>query len=462
MRFRFIVAGLALVLSWSCAHASLPDFTTIVDQVSPAVVNIEATGERTRSFRQGGPDDEEVPEFFRRFFGDPEQMDPRAGERVSRGSGFVIDAEGYILTNHHVVEGASDVVVRLSDRRELKAKVIGSDEATDVALLKVEASGLPAVRLGKSEVLRPGQWVLAIGSPFNFDYSVTAGIVSAMRRNLGAQYVPFIQTDVPINQGNSGGPLINMNGEVVGINSQIFSNTGGYMGLSFAIPIEVASSVSDQLRATGTVSRGLLGVGIQDVSRELAELLGLEKPMGALVNRIESGSAADKAGIELRDVIVEFDGKPIDRFSDLPPMVGSRAPGSKIELVVVRDGERKRIKASLGGVESASSAGETEGAKAESASPLGVAVRSLDAEQREQLGLGDGEGVMIERVDGRAAQRAGLRPGDVVLMVDKTPIGTAAEFRKAIEAKAGKASVALLVRRGGSSSFVVVPQEPRD
>jgi serine protease Do len=328
-----------------------------------------------------------VPEFFRRFFGDPEQMDPRAGERVSRGSGFVIDAEGYILTNHHVVEGASDVVVRLSDRRELKAKVIGSDEATDVALLKVEASGLPAVRLGKSEVLRPGQWVLAIGSPFNFDYSVTAGIVSAMRRNLGAQYVPFIQTDVPINQGNSGGPLINMNGEVVGINSQIFSNTGGYMGLSFAIPIEVASSVSDQLRATGTVSRGLLGVGIQDVSRELAELLGLEKPMGALVNRIESGSAADKAGIELRDVIVEFDGKPIDRFSDLPPMVGSRAPGSKIELVVVRDGERKRIKASLGGVESASSAGETEGKKAESASPLGVAVRSLDAEQREQLGL---------------------------------------------------------------------------
>jgi serine protease Do len=454
-----LLFGAALSLP---ARAELPDFTDLVERNASSVVNISAR----KSGASSGEDPsehygEEMPDIFRRFFGDPRGPRGAMPERVSTGSGFIISADGYVLTNHHVVDGADEVNVRLKDRREFKAKVIGSDQSSDVALLKIEASDLAPVRLGNSSALKPGQWVVAIGSPFNLDYSVTAGIVSAVGRSLDndQRYVPFIQTDVAINRGNSGGPLFNLQGEVVGINSQIFSNTGGYIGLSFAIPIEVAKSVSDQLRTKGKVSRGVLGVGIQEVNRDIADALGLNRIAGALVGSVEPGSAAEKAGVKVQDVIVAYNGTEIGRSAELPPMVGSTPPGTRATLDILRDGKRLSLPVVVGelqgdGVASASGGSE----RSPQSNALGIAVRGLTAEEREQLELNN-EGVLVDEVTGRAARRAGLQPGDVILMVGRQRVANAKAFEEAAKAVKPDQSVILLVRRGEASSFLAIRPE---
>ncbi len=470
-RFRTAVHGLVLLglLLASAAQASLPDFADLVERVSPAVVNIEAT-RTAEAALQDGPqfDDEEMPEIFRRFFGMPGQpgQGPMPRDRTSQGSGFIISADGYVLTNHHVIDGADEIVVRLSDRRELEATLVGSDAQSDVALLKVEAAGLPAMRLGDSNRLRPGQWVVAIGSPFGFDRSVTAGIVSATGRSSydrSQQYVPFIQTDVAINRGNSGGPLLNTEGEVVGINSQIFSNTGGFMGVSFAIPIEVAMNAVEQLKSKGRVSRGLLGVNIQDVTREMVQTLGLPKPGGALVSGFAEESAAREAGIEIGDVILAFNGSEIARSSDLPPLVGATAPGTKVKVRVFRDGREREITVTVGELPADATAAAAGGSEAAAGgTALGLAVEALTSEQREQLGLDEGQGVLVRRVTGMAARRAGLQPGDVVLMVGRTEVGSPSAFREAVEASPEGQAVMLLVRRGDATQFITVSPRSAD
>jgi serine protease Do len=341
-----IAVLVAAVAAAPLGAQGLPDFTQLVERNAPAVVNITARKNAADDNDPSQLSEEEVPDVFRRFFGDPRQFqDPRrgGGERVSGGSGFIISADGYLMTNHHVVDGADEVTVRLKDRREFKAKVIGSDQQSDVALLKIEASGLTAATLGDSSKLKPGQWVVAIGSPYNLDFSVTAGIVSAVGRNLGddQRYVPFIQNDAAINRGNSGGPLFNLDGQVVGINSQIFSNTGGSIGLSFAIPIDYANKVVAQLRSSGKVARGYLGVGLQEVTADLQKTLGLSRVTGALVAQVNSNTPAAKAGLKESDVIVSVDGQKIERSGDLPPIIGATAPGTKVTLGIVRDGKHE-------------------------------------------------------------------------------------------------------------------------
>ncbi|KAA2285538.1 DegQ family serine endoprotease [Arenimonas fontis] len=439
---------------------NLPDFTRLVERAGPAVVNIEATlGERgERSAR--APELEEMPEFFRRFFGQPGiPVPPERGPRgVSQGTGFIISADGYVLTNHHVIDGADEILVRMADRRELKAELVGSDPLSDVALLKVEAKGLPTLAMGDSRNLKPGQWVLAIGSPFGFDHSVTAGIVSGVgRRSLdpSQQYVPFIQTDVAINRGNSGGPLLNTRGEVVGINSQIFSNSGGYMGVSFAIPIEVAMNAVRQLRETGKVVRGQLGVRIQDVDRDMAGELGLDRPVGAFVVSVENDSAAARAGIRPGDVILAFNGQQIARSAQLPPLVGAMAPGSRASLEVLREGKRRDVVVVLEALQATEALTAATGpAQAPAPDLLGLAVEELSAARRAELGLGAGEGVRIARVTGLAARQAGLNPGDVILQVGREQVGSVAEFRRAAEAYKPGDEVRLLVRNARSTGFV--------
>ena len=470
---------LALALASSAAQAqtteradppapivNLPDFTRLVERAGPAVVNIEATSgaadDRELAGRDPLPDD--VPEFFRRFFeqqapGQPMPI-PRGG--MSQGTGFIISPDGYVLTNHHVVAGADDIVVRLSDRNELAAELVGSDPLSDVALLKVKGSGLPVLKIGDSRSLKPGQWVLAIGSPFGFDHSVTAGIVSGVgRRSLdpSQQYVPFIQTDVAINRGNSGGPLLNVRGEVVGINSQIFSNSGGYMGVSFAIPIEVAMNAVRQLRDTGKVVRGQLGVRIQDVERGQAAELGLSRPAGAYVYSDENGSAAARAGIRPGDVIVRFNGREIGRSAELPPMVGAMAPGSRASLGLIRDGEPVDVVVTLSALDVAAATPQRDGRDAAPAAPasgnaLGLAVEALDAQARDALGLQPGEGVLVARVEGLAARQAGIAPGDVILRVGRDDVGTVAQFDAAVADLGSGDEVRLLVRNTRSTGFV--------
>ncbi|MBK9494814.1 MAG: Do family serine endopeptidase [Xanthomonadales bacterium] len=453
-----LLAG--VLFSSTVVSQNLPDFTGLVEQVGPAVVNIEATRTAEAAARSGqkGMDDAEIPEELRRFFGMP-GMPQMPRDRTSMGTGFIISGDGYVLTNHHVIDGADEVIVRLRDRRELEATVVGSDEQSDVALLKLEAKDLPAVRLGEAKALKPGQWVLAIGSPFGFEHSVTAGIVSAVGRSsqmTGQQYVPFIQTDVPINRGNSGGPLINMDGEVVGINSQIFSNTGGYMGVSFAIPIQVAMNSADQLKDKGFVARGLLGVTIQDVARDAAAGLGLDKPGGALVNGFSPDSAAEKAGVEIGDVILKFDGVEIGRSSELPPLVGAAKPGSTVALTIFRDGRQREIDVVIGELPRDTGTLTKAGAKQGQSGPLGFAVDELSAEQRDALGLGRGEGVVIASVTGASARRANLQPGDIVLMVGRSKVGSISAFNEAVAAGAAGKPIMLLIRRGEQTSFVSV------
>jgi serine protease Do len=449
------------------AHAQLPDFTGLVEQVSPAVVNVSATRTAAAAARGGEPqlDEGDLPEILRRFYGQPGPQ-PTPRDRTSLGTGFVISADGYVLTNHHVIDGADEVVLRFTDRRELEAKVVGSDPESDVALLKVEGSALPVVRLGDSKVLKPGQWVVAIGSPFGFDHSVTAGVVSATGRTsqfTGQQYVPFIQTDVAINRGNSGGPLLNTAGEVVGINSQIFSNTGGFMGVSFAIPIEVAMNSVQQLKSKGYVSRGLLGVNIQEVTREAARGLKLPRPGGALVNGFSPDSAAEKAGIKVGDVILTFDGREIARSGDLPPMVGAKAPGSRVTVEVFRDGKTVPVTITIGELpRDAARQASTGDADAAAGNALGLVVEDIDAAAREALGLEAGEGVVIARIVGSAGNRAGLQVGDVVLMVGQTRVGSVTSFNNALKGAVPGEPVMLLVRRGEQTQFVAVTPPAAD
>jgi len=384
-------------------------------------------------------------------------------ERISGGSGFVVSADGYILTNHHVIEGADEVTVRFRDRRELTAKVVGSDPDTDIALLKVEASGLASAQLGDSDSLKPGQWVLAIGSPFGLEETVTAGIVSSIGRTLGNEqrYVPFIQTDVAINRGNSGGPLFNLAGEVVGINSQIFSTTGGSIGLSFSIPIDTAKSVMEQLRATGRVARGVIGVQIQNIDRDRAEALGLPRPAGALVAEIQPGSAAATAGLKIGDVITAFNQRPIGDSSELPPLVGATAPGSRATLSVFRDGRELSVPitvAELNATGTAPAARDAAPATGNTQRALGMTVRALSAEESAELDVGK-QGVLVEQVTGAAARRAGVQPGDVVLRIGPTNITSVADFERAAAAARPREAIMLLVRRGGANAFIALRPE---
>ena len=466
--------------------SGLPDFTNLVEQVGPAVVNIESTVGGRASARRSAqapegavPGEDQLPEFFRRFFGPgfqmpgPDQQQPDAPRGRSMGTGFIISADGYVLTNHHVVDGADEVKVTLSDRREFTAKIVGSDQRSDVALLKIDGKSLPVLRTGNAIAVKPGQWAIAIGSPFGLDQSVTAGIVSAVGRSnpyANQQYVPFIQTDVAINRGNSGGPLLNTRGEVIGINSQIFSNSGGYMGVSFAIPIDVAMNVVGQLKATGTVQRGQLGVRFQayNITAEQVRGLGLPDTLGALVNEVEPGSPAEKAGIEPGDVIRSADGIVIRQPGDLPPIVGNKVPGTKVRVGVLREGRERTFDVTLSALDTDAVAGVTPRSQGGSATPsptgssnaLGVIGQDLDANLRRQLGLGDGEGVGIARVDGDAAAEAGIRPGDVILRVGRTPVGSVAALdRELRNVKAGQTVMLLVRSRAGGSRFVAVTPE---
>jgi serine protease Do len=447
------------------AQASLPDFTELVEQASPAVVNISTRqkmpeGSVASNGQQNMPDLEGLPPMFREFFERSIPQMPRAPgggrqrEAQSLGSGFIISADGYVLTNNHVIADADEIIVRLSDRSELEAKLVGTDPRSDVALLKVEGEGLPTVKLGKSEELKVGEWVLAIGSPFGFDHSVTAGIVSAKGRSLpNESYVPFIQTDVAINPGNSGGPLFNLAGEVVGINSQIFTRSGGFMGLSFAIPMSVAMDVADQLKADGKVSRGWLGVVIQEVNKDLAESFGLDKPAGALVAQVMEEGPAAKGGLQVGDVILALDGKPIIMSADLPHLVGALKPGSKVELDVVRDGSRKSLKLSIGALPEDGEvvAGAAPGIE-RSSNRLGVKVVELTAEQKKSLDLKGG--VVISEVQEGPAAMIGLRPGDVITHLNNQAINSAKTFTEVAQALPKNRSVSMRVLRQGRASFI--------
>ena len=453
----FVVAGIQTAQS---QLTGLPDFTGLMETAGPAVVNIRVTkfGKRTQrdSTQQNRqPENPEIPDFFRRFFDQP--GDPHFGrpDRSGAGSGFIYDSEGYIITNHHVIDAADQIIVRLADRREYEAVLIGSDEASDIALIKIDGQDLPMLSFGDSEVLRPGEWVVAIGSPFNFEQSVTAGIVSAKGRSNGSQqYIPFIQTDVAINQGNSGGPLLNMKGEVVGINSWILSSSGGYIGLSFSIPIEVAASTVRQLRESGRVSRGLLGVVVGAVTRELAEAMNLDRPIGALVNDISSGGSAERAGIEPGDVILAFNGDSVDTWNDLPPLVGSNPPGTEATVLVSRNGKEKAFEVVLDALPSDDTdALASANGRNNSSNSLGLAVEPVDRDRRRELGDPDG-GVLVRDVESDAAWRAGLRPGDVILAINNRAVSDIDDFESMAEALPAGRSVALRVWRNGTSSFI--------
>ncbi len=430
------------------AGIRVPDFTGIIERNGPAVVNISVTQNIKTAVAmpqlQGMDPNDPFFQFFRRFQ-EPMPNVPQHG----LGSGFIVSPDGVILTNAHVIADASEVTVKLTDKREFQAKVVGSDKQTDVAVLKIDAHDLPAVKLGSGAGSKVGEWVLAIGSPYGFDNTVTSGIISAKSRSLPDEgYVPFIQTDVAVNPGNSGGPLFNMNGEVIGINSQIYSHTGGYQGLSFAIPIELAVKVKDQLQQFGKVSRGRLGVTIQEVNQQLADSFGLKNPQGALVSSVEESSPAAKAGIKSGDVILKFNGKEISRSSDLAAQVADMKPGSKATLEVWRNGSTKSLDVTVGEMKDlkVASAGKPD----QEHGRLGVAVRPLTPEERQQVGA---KGIVVEGVEGPAA-RAGIQAGDVLLSVNGTPIQSAEELRGVV-AKAGK-TVALLVQRADAKIFVPV------
>jgi serine protease Do len=429
----------------------LPDFTELVEKQGPAVVNVSTTSAARGGPQSPVPEDDPFYDFFRRF-GPPQ---PRDYEARSLGSGFIISADGYILTNAHVVEAAEDITVKLNDKREFKAKVIGADKRTDVAVIKIEASGLPAVKIGDPERLKVGEWVLAIGSPFGFESTVTAGIVSAKGRSLPQEnYVPFIQTDVAINPGNSGGPLFNLKGEVVGINSQIYSRTGGFMGLSFAIPIDVAMDITHQLRTAGRVSRGRIGVVIQEVTKELAESFGLAKAAGALVNSVEKGGSADKAGLEPSDVILKFDGKTVNSSADLPRMVAQTRPGSKVTMQIWRKGAAKDVTVTVGEMPEdkvAQRVGRRDSKAGNMVARLGLTVSELSAEQRKELGIGGG--LLVEDVQGAAA-KAGIRRGDVLMALNNQDIKSVEQLTQLLNQYDKAKSVALLIRRGDGALYV--------
>lgn len=437
----------------------LPDFSPLVEKEGPAVVNISSVS------HQSGDDQQQqlnqLPDFFKHFFkqfGEPGAAPPDqgGGEVESLGSGFIISSDGDVLTNYHVVKGADKIVVHLQDRRALDAKLIGYDKQTDLALLKIQAKDLPVVSIGSSKALKVGQWVVAIGAPFGFDSSVTAGIVSAKDRSLpDDSYVPFIQTDVPINPGNSGGPLINMQGQVVGINSQIVSRSGGYMGLSFAIPIDLAMNVVQQIKEHGSVSHGWLGVLIQDVDQDLAKSFGLPQPMGALVAQVQKGSPADKAGLKPGDVIIKFNGQDIYRSEDLPMIVGSLPAGSKATMTVVRDGKHKTLDVTLGKLPDnpqAAMSGASGGAV--QSDQLGLSVRDASAAElsRDQAD----HGVVVTDVEKGPAADAGIQQGDLLISIGGKAVDNAEDYSKIIKDLPKKGTVPVLINRGGSARFIAL------
>jgi serine protease Do len=444
---------------------ALPDFTTLVEKEGAAVVNISTTqtlrGRGALPPFPGMDPDDPFYDFFRRFMppqppGHPNGPRDREYQTHSLGSGFIISADGYVLTNAHVIDNADEVVVKLTDKREFKAKVIGKDKRTDVALVKIDAKNLPTVTLGDAAKVKVGEWVVAIGSPYGFENSVTAGIVSAKGRSLpGDGYVPFIQTDVAVNPGNSGGPLFNMRGEVVGVNSQIYSRTGGYMGLSFAIPIDIALDVSNQLKGTGKVSRGKLGVVIQEVSPDLAASFGMKDAKGAVVSQVEPGGAADKAGIQPGDVVVKFDGKDVPDSTTLPRMVGAVKPGSKVKVEIWRNKGMKEITLALGewDGEVVAAVEDDKADKPAKANRLGLALTELTAQQKSRLKVSGG--VLVQSVSG-AAERAGVQPGDVVLALNNDKVSSVDQFAKLLKQSEGAKTVALLILRGDRTLFVPV------
>lgn len=455
-----------VAMAQSAVVRGLPDFTDLVDQVGPSVVNIRT---REKASERSGANgmDEEMAEFFRRFGvpipNIPRQQRPQRPQQEEEqqprgvGSGFIVTADGFVMTNAHVVEGADEVIVTLTDKREYKARIVGADKRTDVAVVKIDATGLPAVKVGDVSRLKVGEWVMAIGSPFGLENSVTAGIVSAKQRDTG-DYLPFIQTDVAINPGNSGGPLINMRGEVVGINSQIYSRSGGFMGISFAIPMDEAIRVSEQLRSSGRVTRGRIGVQIGAVSKDVAESIGLGKSQGAMVTGVESGSPADKAGVEAGDIITRFDGKPIEKVADLPRLVGNTKPGTKSSITVFRRGSSRDLSITIAEIEpdkpAAKAVEREEKPKASAAAQqLGLSVLELTDAQKKELKLKGGVAV-ASATD--AAARAGLREGDVILSVANTEIAGLKDF-EAVVSKADKSKpLSLLYRRGEWAQYAVI------
>jgi len=465
-----VVMGALMPVASASAQAvrGLPDFTDLVDQVGPSVVNIRTLEKASPRAPAGGPGEEEMLEFFRRF-GLPIPNVPRQAPRQNRpqqqeepqprgvGSGFILTSDGLIMTNAHVIEDADEVLVTLTDKREFKARIIGADKRTDVAVVKIDASGLPAVKVGDVSRLRVGEWVMAIGSPFGLENTVTAGIVSAKQRDTG-DYLPFIQTDVAINPGNSGGPLINMRGEVVGINSQIYSRSGGSMGISFSIPMDEAVRVSDQLRSNGRVTRGRIGVQIDQVSKEVAESIGLGKPIGALVRGVETGSPAEKAGVEAGDIITKFDGKTIEKSSDLPRVVGSTKPGTKSTVTVFRRGTNKDLMVVIAEVEgdkpvAKASAKEEKPKASTAAQAFGLVVVDLTDAQKKEANLKGG--VRVEAAT-EAAARAGLREGDVIVQAANAEVGSVKEFEAALGKLEKSKPLNVLFRRGEWTQFAVI------
>ncbi|CCE22271.1 DegQ family serine endoprotease [Methylotuvimicrobium alcaliphilum] len=445
------------------AAAQLPDFTGMVRDNGKAVVNISTSQKAPENEVTSFPGEPQLPEgippeleeLFKHFFQGPGGgMTPR--ETNSLGSGFIISGDGYVLTNHHVVKDADEIVVKLTDRRELVAKLIGSDSRTDVALLKIDAEDLPSVAIGSPEKLQVGEWVLAIGSPFGFEQSVTAGIVSAKGRSLpGGNYIPFIQTDVAINPGNSGGPLFNMEGKVVGINSQIYSRTGGFMGLSFAIPMDVVMNVVDQLKTKGSVSRGWLGVQIQDVTRELAESFGMKRPVGALIAKIIAQSPAEAADLQIGDIIVEFNGQKIETSGDLPPLVGMSPINEKSKLTVIRQGDKKVVKVKIGLLPEEDVQQSVTKAAPKPDNRLGISVSNLNEEQREQTQVLK-NGVLVQNVGKGPAAQVGIQRGDVILRIANNVIRDVADFDRIVKNLPAGQSIAVLIQRRGSPVFLAI------
>lgn len=453
-----LAAALQGMAPQAVAQPNLPDFTELVDRVGPAVVNIR-TSERARPQQQAQLDPQ-MQEFLRRFGiptprrGQPQQPDDEddTPQRRGVGSGFVLASDGVVLTNAHVVDGADEVTVTLTDKREFKAKVLGADRRSDVAVLKIEATGLPVVKLGDINRLKVGEWVVAIGSPFGFDNTVTAGIVSAKARDTG-DFLPLIQTDVAINPGNSGGPLLNLKGEVVGINSQIYSQSGGFMGISFAIPIDEAMRVANELRASGRVVRGRIGVLPGPVTKEVAEAIKLPRAYGALVQRVEPDSPAEKAGLQGGDVVTKFDGKTVERFNELARIVGATKPGSKVTMQVFRNGGFRDLPVTVGELKEPSTRGEAVDSTPERVSPFGLGLTDLTEAQRKELRIKGG--VRIADVEGAAA-RAGLREGDIILSIDNTEVGSVKQAQTLLGKLEKAKVVTMVVRRGDTSNIVLI------
>ncbi len=461
---------LALLMTEVTLANSLPDFVDLVEEQGKAVVNISTKQKvKTSAMGNGGfqipdiPEDSPFYEFFEKFF---KQMPQGQGQGQGRqpsmrslGSGFIISADGYVLTSAHVVDNADEIIVRMTDRREMLAKIVGSDKRSDVALLKIDAKGLPFLKPGEPDELKVGEWVLAIGSPFGFENTATAGIVSAKGRSLpNENYIPFIQTDVAINPGNSGGPLFNMDGEVVGINAQIYSRSGGYMGLAFSVPIDLAMQVADQLRDGGKVKRGWLGVTIQDVNRELAEALGMDKPFGALVSSVLPDSPASKSDLQVQDVIIEYNGKAVRHSSDLPFYVGRTKIGTTADLKVMRAGKPKTVKVTIGQLkesEMASIDKNNHDSDKNKSDLLGMNVRDLTKEEKKQLDLDYGV-LVVQLKSNSTAAKAGIRKGDVLLLLNKKKIKNTKSYKTIAKSLQKGRPAAILVRRGIGSQFLVL------